>query len=102
MTNVLTEIHDGINEGVQAVKGWIGELEGKLPAVVELAQKYEASPIVQALEGAVLPPNVEAEIAKLIQEASNAFGQHGSASVTGAVTVQDTPTTTADPSTPAA
>lgn len=81
--SVITELHDKIQEGADAVKGWVGEIEGHLPALVEAAAKYEQSPIVQALEGAILPPNVEQQIAKLISEASAAFAQHGSATVNG-------------------
>lgn len=83
MTNVLTELHDKINEGVTAVEGWVGELKSHLPQVAEAAQKIEQSPIVQALEAAVLPPNVEQEIARLIEQASTAFAVHGTATVTG-------------------
>jgi hypothetical protein len=97
MTNVLTELHDKINEGVTAVEGWVGELKGHLPQIVDLAGKIQNSPIVQALESAVLPPNVEQEIAKLIQEASTAFAEHGTATVTGsagpAATTDSEPTT---------
>lgn len=81
--SLITEVHDKINEGVTAVEGWIGEVKDRLPALVDLATKYEQSPIVQALEGAVLPANVEEEIARLITAAHNAFAEHGSATVTG-------------------
>lgn len=94
MTNVLTELHDKITDGVTAVEGWIGELKSHLPQVAEAAQKIEQSPIVQALAAAVLPPNVEEEIARLIGEASTAFAAHGSATVTGtAAPAEPAPTT---------
>lgn len=83
MSNVLTELHDKINEGVTAVEGWVGELKSHLPQVADAAQKIEQSPIAQALETAILPPNVEEEIARLIEAAHNAFAQHGTATVTG-------------------
>jgi hypothetical protein len=67
MTNVLTELQDEIGKAVNNTKGWIEELEGKMPAVAAVAQKYEASPIVQALENAILPPEVEASIAAIIK-----------------------------------
>ena len=66
MTNVLSELQDEIGKAVNNTKGWIEELEGKMPAVAAVAQKYEASPIVQALESAVLPPEVESALAAII------------------------------------
>lgn len=83
MSNVLSELHDKIDHGVAGVEAWLGELKNHLPQVAAAAQKIEESPIVQALAAAVLPPNVEAEIARLIGEASTAFAAHGSATVTG-------------------
>jgi hypothetical protein len=102
--SLITEVHDKINEGVNAVEGWIGEVKDRLPALVDLAAKYEQSPIVQALEGAILPPNVEEEIARLITAAHNAFAEHGSATVTGSAgPATDQPTPAAvEPATPTA
>lgn len=112
MSNLLTETHDKIAEGVSAVEGWINDLKGHLPEVASLAAKFEQSPIVQALQNAVLPPNVEAEIAKLIGEASAAFAEHGGVTVeatatpapaeTPAPAAEPTPASPADPTTPAA
>lgn len=66
MTSILSELQDDIGKAVSNTKGWIEELENKMPAVAAVAQKYEASPIVQALEGALLPPEVETALATLI------------------------------------
>lgn len=66
MTNVLSELQDEIGKAVNNTKGWIEELEGKMPAVAAVAAKYEASPIVQALESAILPPEVETALAAII------------------------------------
>ena len=101
MSNVLTELHDKIDQGVTAVEGWIGELKNHLPQVAEVAAKIEESPIVQALAAAVLPPTVEAEIARLIAEASTAFAAHGSATVTGSAGPAE-PVPATDQPTPAA
>lgn len=84
--SVLTEAHDAIAKGFDAVKGWVADVEGHLPKVAELAAKYEASPIVQALEGAVLPPTVEQAIANLITEAASVHAEHGDVTVTASAT----------------
>lgn len=102
MSNLLTETHDAIAKGIENVKGWIADVEGKLPAAVEAASKLENSPIVQALQNAVLPANVEAEIAKLITEAHNAFAEHGTVTVNASATPAPSDTASpADPTTPA-
>jgi len=103
MSNVITEAHDAIAKGVEAIKGWVADVEGKLPAAVDEAQKLQNSPIVQALEAAVLPANVEAEIARLITEAHNAFAEHGTVTVNATATpATDTSASPAEPTTPAA
>jgi hypothetical protein len=66
VTNVLSELQDEIGKAVNNTKGWIEELEGKMPAVAAVAAKYEQSPIVQALESAILPPEVESALAAII------------------------------------
>jgi len=67
MSNVLTEVHTLVTDGIGNIKGWAEELEQKLPAIAAKAEQYENSPIVQALEGLVLPPAIEADIANLIR-----------------------------------
>lgn len=47
-------------------------LQDHLPQLVAVAEKYENSPIIQALETAVLPPEVEQQIAAMI----NAMAKH--------------------------
>lgn len=64
--SALTEIQADLGKGVENVKGWIAEIEDKLPAAAEVAARYEASPIVQALLGKVLPPEVESALIALI------------------------------------
>jgi hypothetical protein len=71
--SVLTEVHDEISKGVENVKGWISEIEGKMPQAVAAVAKFETSPIVQALETAILPAGVESSIAKLITAAHEAY-----------------------------
>lgn len=98
--SVFTEVHDAIAKGVDNIEGWVADVKAKLPAAIETAQKLQNSPIAQALEGAVLPPAVEAEIAKLIGEASAAFAEHGTVTVSGTAT--PAPSDTASPAEPAA
>lgn len=88
--SALTELHDKLTAGIENAEGWFDEIKGHLPAVAEIAAKYNASPIVQALENAVLPPNVEAEIAKLITE----LGNVGQAATTAPTTPASTDTAT--------
>lgn len=100
--NLLTETHDAIAHGVEAVKAWVTDIEAKLPAAVDAAQKLQNSPIVKALEDAVLPANVEAEIAKLISEAAAAFAEHGGVTVDATATPAPAEAvTSAEPTTPA-
>lgn len=88
--SVLTDLHDKLSAAVENTEGWIAEIKDHLPAVAAAAQKYENSPIVQALENAVLPASVEQEIANLIAKAGEEFAKTSS------------PTSTAPASTDAA
>lgn len=80
--SIITEAHDAIAHGVEAVKAWVADVETKLPAAVDEAAKLQASPIVQALEGILLPPSVETAIANLIKEAAALAAEHGDVTVT--------------------
>lgn len=70
---VLSDVSAELSKGVTNVRGWIADIEKHIPALVEKAAQYEQSPIVQALEGAVLPKHVESTIAQLIKDASTDF-----------------------------
>lgn len=86
--SALSEIQAELGKGVENVEGWIADIKDKLPAAAEAAAKYESSPIVQALLGKILPPEVEAALVALI----NHFAAEDAS----------TTTDTAAPSTPAA
>lgn len=91
MSKLLSEVQDEISKGVTNVKGWIEEIEGKMPEVAAAAEKYENSPIVQALENAILPPEVEASLAAIIKH----FASETPASTTTATATATTPVTAA-------
>jgi hypothetical protein len=67
VANAISDIHQLVTDGIANIKGWAEDLEQKLPEVAAKAESFESSPIVQALEGAVLSPAVEQEIANLIK-----------------------------------
>lgn len=70
----LTSIAADIKGAVENADQWVKEItETHLPAVVAIAQRYEGSPIVQALETAVLPPEVEEGIAGTIRELAKLY-----------------------------
>jgi hypothetical protein len=92
--SALTDLHDKLAKAVENTEGWILTIKDHLPAVAAAAQKYENSPIVQALENAVLPPSVEQEIANLIAKAGEEFAKT-SATTTAAAPPASTDTTTA-------
>lgn len=71
----LTEIGTDIKSHIEQGEAWFGRvLEEHLPRLLAAAAKYENSPIVQALEGAVLPPETEQAIASLITKFASAYG----------------------------
>ena len=64
LSSIASDIKDSIEQG----ESWFGQITEKhLPAVLALAEKYENDPIVSALEKAVLPPEVGAGIAAMIE-----------------------------------
>jgi hypothetical protein len=89
--SVLTELHDQISKAAENTEGWIEELKGKLPAIADAAAKYENSAIVQALEGALLPPAVEQQIANLITELGKLGAPTAPANEPAAPAATDTP-----------
>lgn len=67
MSVSLTGIAGDIKNAIENADQWVKEVtEQHLPSILAMAAKYENSPIVQALEGALLPPEVEAGIAATI------------------------------------
>jgi hypothetical protein len=70
LSSIASDIKDAVENGDQ----WLKQIaETHLPAVLAVAAKYEASPIVQALESAALPPGVEAGIAGTIRELAKLY-----------------------------
>jgi DNA primase large subunit len=63
----LSDIANDIKSTVEQGQAWLAKtVEEHVPALLAEAQKIEASPIYQAIAGAVLPAAVEQEIAKVI------------------------------------
>ena len=63
----LSGIANDIKSAVEQGQAWLDKTVGEhLPALLAEAEKVEASPIYQVIAGAVLPPEVEQEIATLI------------------------------------
>src|SRR5487761_1875504 len=73
--NLLSEAGNEITKVFDNVKGWVEDAAPHVETILTTAAKYEASPIVQALEGIFLPPALEAEIAKLITAAATEVGK---------------------------
>lgn len=73
--SLLKDISGKIDNTVKEVEGWIDDVKPHVATLLDTAAKYENSPIVQALESVVLPPAVEAELAKLITAAAAEFGK---------------------------
>ena len=69
----MTEIHKAVSDGIDGIGEWVADLKAKLPEFAARAAQIDASPIVQALEAAVLPPAIEAEIAALITKLGAEF-----------------------------
>ena len=72
-TRNLTGIHQAITDGIGNIEGWAENLKSQLPEIAAKAAQIDQSPIVAALEGIVLPPAVEAEIASLIAKLGAEF-----------------------------
>lgn len=73
--SLLTDISNKIDNTIKEVEGWVDDVKPHVATLLDTAAKYENSPIVQALESVVLPPAVEAELAKLITAAAAEFGK---------------------------
>jgi len=70
----ITSIANDIKTAIGNADDWVKQVtDTHLPAILATAQKYEASPIVQALETALLPPEVEQSIATTITELAKTF-----------------------------
>lgn len=70
LSTIASDIKGAIENGDQWIKQVV---DTHLPAILAEAQKYENSPIVQALEAALLPPALEQQIASMITELSKAY-----------------------------
>lgn len=63
LADLIAQAKDSADQGAE----WFRQVaETHLPAILTEAQRLQASPIVQALEGVVLPPAAEAHIASSI------------------------------------
>lgn len=70
----LSQIANDIKGAIENADQWVKQVtEQHLPAILAQAERYENSPIVQALEGALLPPGVEQQIAAMIAELAKQF-----------------------------
>jgi len=94
--SILTDIGSHLHDAVGNVRGWIEDVEKHLPTLIATAEKYAASPIVQALETAVLPAHVEQSIAQLITDAADEYAKLTAATDASAPTSDASSTTPAD------
>lgn len=64
----LSSIANDIKTHIESGEQWFAKVLGEhVPALVAEAEKIQGSVIFQALEGLILPPEVEAEIANVIK-----------------------------------
>lgn len=64
----LSSIATDIKGAVEQSSAWLAKaVEDHVPALLAEAERIQASPIFQALEGMVLPPEVEQEIANVVK-----------------------------------
>lgn len=64
LSTIAKDIEDHVKQGTE----WFTQIvEQHVPAILAAAARYEQSPIVQALEGVVLPPEIEQDIAGVIK-----------------------------------
>jgi hypothetical protein len=64
----LTSIADDIKAALAEGQGWLVKtVEEHVPALLAEAERVQGNPIVQAVEAALLPPEVEAEIVNVIK-----------------------------------
>lgn len=80
LATIEADIRNGITDVVTHAEELVAKaktvVEEHLPGLAEAAQKAEASPIVQALEGAFLPAEDEAMIATLIGKLASYAAEH--------------------------
>lgn len=70
----LADIANDIKTHITSADAWLAKVvEEHVPAILAVAEKYQGSPIVQALEGTVLPPEVEQQIAGMITALAKQF-----------------------------
>jgi hypothetical protein len=63
LADLIAQAKDSADQGTE----WLRQIsETHLPAILAEAERLQANPIVQALEGVVLPPAAEAHIASSI------------------------------------
>lgn len=63
----LTSIANDIKEHIESGEQWFTKvLAEHVPALIAEAERVQANPVVQALEAALLPPELEAEVVKVI------------------------------------
>lgn len=63
----LKNIAGDLQTTVSSADQWLAKIvQEHVPQLLAIAEKYESSPIIQALESAVLPPEVEAQVAAII------------------------------------
>lgn len=80
----ITAVAADIKTAAENADQWLKEVtETHLPGILAQAAKYEASPIVQALEGVVLPPEVEAGLAATIKGLAAAYPAAQASSAAG-------------------
>lgn len=73
-TMSLSTIAADIKGAIDNADEWVKQVtETHLPAILAQAQKYENSPVVQALEAAFLPPALEQQIANMITELAKTY-----------------------------
>ena len=64
----LDSIAADIRNAVSESQEWLAQaVEEHVPALLAEAERIQASPVFQALEGVFLPPEVEAEIANVVK-----------------------------------
>ena len=64
LADIAADIKNTIGEG----QAWLAKaVEEHVPALLAEAERIQASPVFQALEGFVLPPEVEQEIANVVK-----------------------------------
>jgi hypothetical protein len=65
----ISNIAGDIKGAIENADEWVKQVtETHLPSLLAQAARYEQSPIVQALESALLPPEVESGIAAMIKD----------------------------------